>query len=219
MRELLTIAGVPVGKELGDRASGSAEIVPTPPDHHDGGREWLDHCYRCDRMHRYCSHQLERVARRVPMGLARGSAPLGANGSGDIFIAFSTAKSGRGQSHRWKAVEVSMLPNGEMDPIFLATIQATEESIVNALVAAKTMTGINGHAPSMQEAFTRHLEGCLTQVQPPGRIARTRAFRIGNYRRPFGLFPATRCTRRRSHLRAAAARVAGITRRAVAGSW
>jgi L-aminopeptidase/D-esterase-like protein len=141
VRELLTIAGVPVGKELGDRAK-VPQNVPTPPDRHDGGREGsIIVIVATDAP--LLPHQLERVARRVPMGLARVGA-TGANGSGDIFIAFSTANPGAAKA-TGGAVEVSMLPNGEMDPVFLATIQATEESIVNALVAAKTMTGINGH--------------------------------------------------------------------------
>jgi L-aminopeptidase/D-esterase-like protein len=77
------------------------------------------------------------------MGIARlgGTA---ANGSGDIFIAFSTANPGAAKASGG-TVEISMLPNGDIDPLFLATIEATEESIVNALVAATTMTGVDGH--------------------------------------------------------------------------
>lgn len=77
------------------------------------------------------------------MGIARVGGTA-ANGSGDIFIAFSTANAGAAQL-TGDPVELSMLPNGEMDPFFLATIEATEEAIVNALVAARTMTGVDGH--------------------------------------------------------------------------
>jgi D-aminopeptidase len=87
-------------------------------------------------------HQLKRIARRVTLGLGRlGS--ISGNDSGDIFIAFSTAN-GRAVLAK-KPANVQMLPNGEMDALFEATVEATEESVVNAMVAAKTMTGIDGH--------------------------------------------------------------------------
>jgi len=86
-------------------------------------------------------HQLERVARRASMGLARlGS--ISGNGSGDLFVAFSTS------DPSWDAAKrrytTSYLSNEDLDPVFEATVQATEEAIVNALVAAETMTGIDG---------------------------------------------------------------------------
>jgi D-aminopeptidase len=84
--------------------------------------------------------QLRRVARRVSLGLARDGSYSG-DGSGDIFIAFSTANSGASGPKGTR--ELKMLPNQELDPIFLATVQATEEAIVNAMVAAETMKGIN----------------------------------------------------------------------------
>jgi len=87
-------------------------------------------------------HQLKRLARRVPMGIAKLGG-YGGNGSGDIFIAFSTANPGVGA--RTGLLRPDMLPNDQMSPLFLATVQATEEAIVNALVAAETMTGINGN--------------------------------------------------------------------------
>jgi L-aminopeptidase/D-esterase-like protein len=88
-------------------------------------------------------HQLARLARRVPLGIARlgGTA---ANGSGDIFIAFSTANAGAAQETGPSALE--WLPNGDLSPFFAATIEATEEAIVNAMVAAETMTGIDGNS-------------------------------------------------------------------------
>jgi L-aminopeptidase/D-esterase-like protein len=87
-------------------------------------------------------HQLKRIARRVTLGLGRlGS--ISGNGSGDIFIAFSTANAGAGLVQ--KSANIETLANGQMDSLFEATVQATEEAVVNAMIAAKTMTGINGH--------------------------------------------------------------------------
>ena len=87
-------------------------------------------------------HQLERLARRVPIGISKVGG-YASNGSGDIFIAFSTANPGA--AAREGLVKIEILPNDAMSPLFLATAQATEEAIVNALIAAKTMVGINGN--------------------------------------------------------------------------
>jgi L-aminopeptidase/D-esterase-like protein len=87
-------------------------------------------------------HQLKRLARRVPIGIAKVGG-YGSNSSGDIFIAFSTANPGA--YSRSDIVEVKMLSNTRNSALFLATAQATEEAILNALVAAETMTGINGN--------------------------------------------------------------------------
>ena len=89
------------------------------------------------------AHQLKRLARRVSLGIGR-TGSLSGNGSGDIFIAFSTANSGAAAA-KDAAVDLKMLPNDKMDPIFAATVEATEEAIVNAMVAAETMTGIEYH--------------------------------------------------------------------------
>jgi D-aminopeptidase len=135
-RPLLTIAGVPVGKEITDldRVRG-AEPAP-------GAREGsIIVVVATDAP--LLPHQLERLARRVPMGIARMGG-TGANGSGDIFIAFSTANPGAAKSSGG-AVELTMLPNGDITPFFNATIEAVEEAITNALVAAETMTGYNGN--------------------------------------------------------------------------
>ena len=86
-------------------------------------------------------HQLERIARRASLGLARTGATSG-NGSGDIFIAFSTANPKTAGAA--DVASVQMLSNDRMSALFSATVQATEEAIVNALVAAETMTGANG---------------------------------------------------------------------------
>ena len=128
LRRHLTVAGVPVGRELTegtfrDQEAGSIIIVvatdaPLLP------------------------HQLDRLARRAALGLARtGSVAM--NGSGDLFVAFSTANP-RAQSAP-AAVSLQALPNDLMNPLFAATVQATEEAVVNALVAGETMTGVDGH--------------------------------------------------------------------------
>ena len=133
-RRNLTIAGVPVGRELtgmmpvshrGDSAAvGGSIIVVVGTDAP------------------LLPHQLKRLARRVPLGIARVGG-MGANASGDIFIAFSTANSGAARRKGISTLE--MLPNDRMTPLFEATVQATEEAIVNALIAAQTMVGINGN--------------------------------------------------------------------------
>src|ERR1700677_2898789 len=129
VHHLLRIAGAPVGYELAgkkvwDSDTGSIIVVaatdaPLLPS------------------------QMKRIAKRVALGLGRlGS--ISGDESGDIFIAFSTANPGVGLEQN-KPTPVQMLPNAQMDALFEATVQATEEAVVNALVAAKTMTGFDGH--------------------------------------------------------------------------
>ena len=84
--------------------------------------------------------QLKRMARRVALGLGRDGS-FSADGSGDIFIAFSTANPGAAGSRGPR--QITMLPNEQLNPLFLATVQATEEAVVNAMIAAETMKGIN----------------------------------------------------------------------------
>jgi D-aminopeptidase len=128
-RHLLRIAGTPVGYEITghrvwDEDTGSIIVVvgtdaPLLPS------------------------QMKRMAKRVTLGLGRlGS--ISGDGSGDIFIAFSTANAGAGLEQK-KPVALQMLPNDRMDALFEATVQATEEAVVNALVAAQTMAGADGH--------------------------------------------------------------------------
>jgi L-aminopeptidase/D-esterase-like protein len=131
LRETLTIAGVPMGKEITDLM---------PEFQHGGELGSIIVVVATDAP--LLPHQLKRLARRVPMGIAKVGA-YGGNGSGDIFMAFSTANPGAGARTGLPALQ--MLPNDEMNPLFLATVQATEEAIVNALLAARTMSGINGH--------------------------------------------------------------------------
>ena len=88
-------------------------------------------------------HQLERIAQRVAMGVARVGGTAG-NGSGDIFVAFSTANADAASASAGVA-KIEVLANDELDGLFEATVQATEEAIVNAMVAARTMSGFEGH--------------------------------------------------------------------------
>jgi L-aminopeptidase/D-esterase-like protein len=127
-RDQLRIAGVPVGREIPEnkrrkKDAGSiivvvatdAPLIPT---------------------------QLKRVAKHVTLGLGRVGSYAG-NGSGDIFIAFSSANPGAISPSGPR--QLTMLPNDSLDPIFLATVQATEEAVINAMVAAETMTGADNH--------------------------------------------------------------------------
>lgn len=86
-------------------------------------------------------HQVQRLARRATMGLARTGSTSG-NGSGDIFIAFSTANPNAAAAG--VTANVAMLPNESLNPVFEATVPATEEVIVNAMVGAETMSGAHG---------------------------------------------------------------------------
>jgi L-aminopeptidase/D-esterase-like protein len=87
-------------------------------------------------------HQLERVVRRAALGLAREGSIAG-NGSGDIFVAFSTANARTAADTG--VARLTMLPNARINPLFTATVQATEEAVVNALLAAETMTGADDY--------------------------------------------------------------------------
>jgi D-aminopeptidase len=125
-RSQLRIAGVPVGQEITDHTvrdedigsiiivvATDAPLIPT---------------------------QLKRVVRRATLGLGRDGS-FASDGSGDIFIAFSTANPGAAGSNG--VHDLKMLANEQLNPIFLATVQATEEAVINAMVAAETMTGID----------------------------------------------------------------------------
>ena len=136
-RDHLLVAGVPVGKLMRDNMvysddepaveeTGSIIIVvgtdaPLMP------------------------HQLKRLARRAALGLSRTGSFAG-NGSGDIFIAFSTANEKANQANA--GVSLDTLSNEDMNPLFIATIQAVEEAITNALVAGREMTGNRGNTVS-----------------------------------------------------------------------
>jgi L-aminopeptidase/D-esterase-like protein len=87
--------------------------------------------------------QLKRLVTRTALGLARIGG-MGYNGSGDIFLAFSTANR-RAAAERSEVVELEMVPNDGINPLIAATVHATEEAILNAMLAAETLTGINGY--------------------------------------------------------------------------
>ena len=134
VRRNLRIAGVPVGREI----ESEDPYAFVPSDLAERGSIIVVVATNAPLL----PHQLKRLARRVSLGLGRTGSIAG-NGSGDIFIAFSTANPGA--SDLGHVIDLRMLPNDSMDPLFAATVQATEESIVNAMVAATDMTGIDGH--------------------------------------------------------------------------
>jgi L-aminopeptidase/D-esterase-like protein len=133
-RQELRIAGIPVGRE-----------IPAPEPYVFMPSEIAEHgsiivVVATDAP--LLPHQLKRLVHRVTLGLGRNGSISG-NESGDIFMAFSTANSGAGAEDH--VVDLKMLPNNEIDPLFRATVQATEEAIVNAMVAAEDMTGADDH--------------------------------------------------------------------------
>ena len=150
-RRELRIAGVPVGEEIPDLlscvASTDATILPTVPrcgadtpareDEADGAGSIIIIVATDAPL---LPHQLKRIVTRAALGVGRMGGK-GENGSGDIFVAFSTANPGIAADTG--VSRVAMLPNARMNALFTATVQATEEAIVNALLAAETMTGAN----------------------------------------------------------------------------
>ena len=133
-RALLRIAGVPVGQEIADEVP---YALNQPGIRRDVGSIIIIVATDAPLV----ASQLKRLARRATLGLAR-TGSISGNGSGDLFLAMSVANGGV------KSVglnQVKMLGNDSLDPVFEATVEATEEAIVNAMVGAKTMTGIDGH--------------------------------------------------------------------------
>ena len=128
-REDFTVLGVPVGRHLPDgklrgKEQGSViAIVATDAP--------------------LLAHQLKRIARRVPLGLAR-TGTVGNNSSGDIFLAFSTANE-EAFSARGGLTHMEALGNGDIDQLFMATVEATEEAVIDAMLMAETMTGRDGN--------------------------------------------------------------------------
>jgi len=133
-RHQLLVAGVPVGEEIpADRARAAFEAA-----HPELGSIIIVIATDAPLL----PHQLKRLARRATMGLARTGSTSG-NGSGDIFLAFSTANPDAFRAEGLARVE--MVSNEQISPIFDATVYATEEAIINALVAADTMVGADNH--------------------------------------------------------------------------
>lgn len=132
----LTIAGVPVGRELKDTMNYEFKA---PPSYKPGDGSIIVVVATDAPL---LPHQLKRIAARVPIGVGKVGG-RGENGSGDIFIAFSTANPAA--FNRKDFTNVEQLPNDQINPLFDATVQAVEEAIINAMVAAETMEGINGN--------------------------------------------------------------------------
>jgi len=133
-KDTLRIAGIPVGREI----AADVPYAGTSFVNDDHGSIIVVVATDAPLV----AHQLKRLARRVSLGLGRNGSISG-NGSGDIFIAFSTANPGAVAADR--VVDLKMLPNDKLGPVFAATVQATEEAIVNAMIAAETTTGIENH--------------------------------------------------------------------------
>jgi D-aminopeptidase len=145
-RPQLTIAGVPVGKEIpqavpyaNSAPSNSPGLMP-PGSETQGDVGSIIIVLATDAP--LLPHQLKRLARRAALGLARTGSTSG-NGSGDIFLAFSTANPHADAAPGPNRVET--VSNDRISPLFSAAVEAVEEAIVNAMVGARTMTGIDGH--------------------------------------------------------------------------
>ena len=132
-RQLFRVMGVPVGEEITD-------LVPTPGKAPEGQGSIIVVVATDAPL---LPHQLKRLVKRVSLGIGMAGG-RGENSSGDIFIAFSTANATEVTKGTGLA-SVSMLPNERIDFLFWATAHATEEAIVNAMVAAETMKGFNGN--------------------------------------------------------------------------
>jgi len=133
LRDDLRIAGIPVGQHLREHR------VYSESDPAAGETGSIIIVVATDAP--LLPHQLKRIAKRAALGLGRMGAIAG-NGSGDIFIAFSTANAAATRSAPLALAE--FIDNGQLDPLFEATVQATEEAIVNAMVAARDMEGTEG---------------------------------------------------------------------------
>jgi D-aminopeptidase len=153
VRRDLRIAGVPVGEEIPDLTACIANDRPLPPNssrrrcdapsgRQDEERELGSIIVVVATDAPLLPHQLERISRRAGMGLARMGSNAG-NGSGDLFVAFSTAN--QAALAGGAIPQATFLANDKMDPVFVATVQATEEAITNALIAARDMQGTEGH--------------------------------------------------------------------------
>jgi D-aminopeptidase len=137
-RSQLMVAGVPVGKEIPGEVYKSASADPS-----FGGEESGSCIAVVATDAPLLPNQLKRLARRVSLGLAR-TGTISGNGSGDLFIAFSTANPNAGNPNQITH-SVETIPNDLMDPLFTGAVQATEEAVINALVNNHSMTGRDNH--------------------------------------------------------------------------
>jgi len=140
VRERLQVNGVPVGREI------TADEVPVLPDDPLPGAGSIIVIVGTDAP--LIPTQCDRLAQRAGLGIGRMGG-LGSHSSGDIFLCFATGNQGLISSYKMNdptlTVPLKMLSNNHITPLFEAVVEATEEAILNALVAAETMTGINGH--------------------------------------------------------------------------
>lgn len=173
-RARFSVAGVPVGKEISDLLP-NYDVMP---------RGSIIVVVATDAP--LMPHQLQRIAERVPLAIGRMGG-LGENGSGDIFIAFSTGNEGAWAGGPGATLET--YPNELMNPLFEATVQATEEAILNAMVAAETMVGRDGlvaHAlphDRLQAALQKH-----DRWVEPGSLPRAAATLPGDAERLVGRY-------------------------------
>jgi L-aminopeptidase/D-esterase-like protein len=133
-----TVAGVPVGIELKDTLNYIIHAPPTSRRQEGDGSIIVIIATDVPLL----PHQLKRIAQRIPLGVGIVGG-RGGNGSGDIFLAFSTAN--ENAFNRDETTTVKSMPNDQLMPVFEATVQAVEEAIINAMVAAETIKGINGN--------------------------------------------------------------------------
>lgn len=151
-RRHLRVGNIPLGKELADKYLPCVETDALPADDAPERSDLLNGDEQGDGSiivvvatdAPVLPHQLKRLAKRPALGLGRLGA-VAEGGSGDIFIAFSTANDGLTAEQKGGAIAVRMYPNDALNPLFEGAVEATEEAIVNALVAARTMVGRNGH--------------------------------------------------------------------------
>ena len=152
-RRDLRIAGVPVGEEITDLQPCIANNNPLPADsrsrHCDAAPTGEAPAEESEQGSiivvvatdaPLLPHQLKRIATRISLGVGRQGG-FGGNGSGDIFVAFSTANAKAWSSD--SVTTVRMVTNDRISPLFQATVQATEAAITNAMLAAETTTGAN----------------------------------------------------------------------------
>jgi L-aminopeptidase/D-esterase-like protein len=146
-RQLFSVAGVPVGREITDlrptpgQKPATASMFEKKMPYSDEGQGSIIVVVATDAP--LLPHQLKRLAQRVSLGVGKMGG-RGENSSGDIFIAFSTANAAEASKDEGLAT-LSMLPNERINQLFHATAAATEEAILNAMVAAETMTGYDGN--------------------------------------------------------------------------
>jgi len=164
VRDLLRIAGVPVGQYLREQRVYTDPALALNGDPPPGETGSIIVVVATDAP--LLPHQLKRLARRPSMGIARNGS-IASNGSGDIFIAFSTANPDAGQAG--PVTQLSMMSNENMSGLFQATVEATEEAVINALVAARDMKGDQGHlVKALPHAQLRELLQRFGRLQQSG---------------------------------------------------